>query len=92
MLPLHTAVHKMTGGATAALGLAERGTLTEGNWADVSVFDPDTVGEVATYDDPHQYATGISTVVVNGQVVIDEAEHTRALPGRVLRRGATGVG
>ena len=38
----------------------ERGTLKEGNWADVTVFDPDTVAEVATYDDPHQYATGIS--------------------------------
>ena len=50
------------------------------------------MGEVATYDDPHQYATGISTVVVNGEVVIDEAEHTGALPGRVLRRGAIGVG
>ena len=47
---------------------------------------------VATYYDPHQYATGISTVVVNGDVVIDEAEHTGALPGRVLRRGAHGVG
>ena len=92
LLPLHTAVHKMTGGSAAALRLVDRGTLKEGNWADVTVFDPDTVAEVATYDDPHQYATGISTVVVNGEVVIDEAEHTGALPGRVLRRGANGVG
>ena len=76
LMPLHTAVHKMTGGSAAALRLVDRGTLREGNWADVTVFDPDTVAEVATYDDPHQYATGISTVVVNGEVVIDEAEHT----------------
>ena len=88
LMPLHTAVHKMTGGSAAALRLVDRGTLQEGNWADVTVFDPDTVAEVATYDDPHQYATGISTVVVNGEVVIDEAEHTGALPGRVLRRGS----
>jgi len=66
--------------------------LKEGNWADVTVFDPDRIAEVATYDDPHQYATGISTVVVNGKVVIDEAEHTGALPGRVLRKGDNGVG
>ena len=92
LLPLHTAIHKMTGGSAAALRLVDRGTLKEGNWADVTVFDPDGVAEVATYDDPHQYATGISTVVVNGEVVIDEGEHTGALPGRVLRRGASGVG
>ena len=92
LMLLHTAVHKMTGGSAAALRLVGRGTLKEGNWADVTVFDPDTIAEVATYDDPHQYATGISTVVVNGEVVIDEAEHTGALPGRVLRRGANGVG
>ena len=91
-MPLHTAVHKMTGGSAAALRLVDRGTLKEGNWADVTVFDPDRIAEVATYDDPHQYATGISTVVVNGEVVIDETEHTGALPGRVLRRGANGVG
>ena len=47
---------------------------------------------MATYDDAHQYTMGISTAVVNGQVVIDEAEHTGAVPGRVLRRGANGVG
>ena len=47
---------------------------------------------MATYDEPQQYATGISTVVGNGEVVIDDAEHTGALPGRVLRKGANGVG
>ncbi len=86
LMPLHTGVHKITGGLAAALRLVDRGTLKEGNWADVTVFDPDTVADVPTYDAPHRYATGISTVVVNGGVVIDEAEHTGALPGRVLRR------
>ena len=92
LLPLHTAIHKMTGGSATALRLVDRGTLEEGNWADVTIFNPDTVAEVATYDDPHQYATGISTVLVNGEVVIDGGEHTGALSGRVLRRGANGVG
>ena len=92
LLPLHTAIHKMTGGSAEALRLVDRGTLEEGNWADVTIFNPDTVAEVATYDDPHQYATGISTVLVNGEVVIDEGEHTGTLSGRVLRKGAIGVG
>ncbi len=85
LLTLPQAVHKMTGGSAAALGLADRGTLTAGAWADVTVFDPATIAEQATYDDPHRYATGVSTVVVNGEVVIDGGDHTGALPGRVLR-------
>ena len=91
-MPLHTTVHKMTGGSAAALRLMDRGTLREGNWADVTVFDPDAVTEVATYDETHQYATGISTVVVKGEAVIDEGEHTGSLPRKVLRRGTDGVG
>ena len=92
LLPLHTAIHKMTGGSAEALRLIDRGTLEEGNWADVTIFDPGTVAEVATYDDPHQYATGVSTVIVNGEIAIDDGEHTGALSGRVLRRGLNGVG
>ena len=91
LLPLPLAVYKMTGGSAEALGLRGRGTLQEGYWADVTVFDPQEIAESATYDDPHQYAQGISTVVVNGTVVIDSGEHTGALPGKVLRRGSHGV-
>ncbi len=91
VLALPLAIYKMTGGSAAALRLHQRGVLKEGYWADITVFDPRTVGEQSTYDDPHQYATGISTVVVNGKVVIDAGEHTGELPGRVLRRGAHGV-
>lgn len=89
LLPLHQAVRKMTGASAAALGLADRGTLCEGNWADITIFDPDTVAEMATYEDPHRFANGIDTVIVNGQVVLDEGEHTGALPGGVLRRTKT---
>ena len=85
LLTLPQAVRKMTGGSAAALGLADRGELRPGAWADVTVFDPDTVASLATYDEPHQYAAGISTVIVNGTVVIDGGDHTGALPGRVLR-------
>jgi N-acyl-D-amino-acid deacylase len=90
LLTLPQAVFKMTGGSAAALGLGDRGVLREGAWADITVFDPATVADQATYDDPHRYASGISTVVVNGELVIDGGEHTGALPGRVLRfpRGA----
>ena len=91
LLPLHTAIYKMTGGSAQALRLLDRGTLREGSWADVTIFDAEQVGEQATYDDPHQYASGISTVLVNGELVIDEGEHTGAVPGRVLRRGPDGV-
>ena len=92
LIPLPLAVHKMTGGSAAALGLIDRGTLREGNWADITVFDPHRIAELATYDDPHQYATGISTVLVSGTVVIESGEHTGELPGKVLRRRAGGVG
>ena len=92
LLSLEQAIWKMTGGAAAALGLADRGVVREGAWADLTIFDPATVGERGTYDDPHRYPSGIRAVIVNGDVVLDEGEHTGALPGRVLRRGPHGVG
>ncbi|HZO42100.1 MAG TPA: D-aminoacylase [Methylomirabilota bacterium] len=86
VLSLPTAIHKTTGASAAALGLADRGMLREGYWADVTVFDPSRIAELATYDDPHQYSVGVSTVLVNGEVVLDGGDHTGALPGRVLKR------
>ena len=87
LLSLPKGVYKMTGGSAAALGLRDRGLLREGYRADVSIFDPQTIADRATYEDPHRYAAGILTVIVNGVVVIDAGEHTGALPGQVLRRG-----
>lgn len=92
ILSLPQAIYKMTGGSAAALGLRDRGILREGAWADISIFDPQVVADQATFDEPHQYATGVNTVIVNGQVVIAAGEHTGALPGKVLRRRADGVG
>src|SRR5262245_12905302 len=88
LLSLPAAIHKTTGASAAALGLSDRGVLREGCWADVTIFDPARIAERATYDDPHQYSVGVSTVIVNGEVVLDGGDHTGALPGRVLRRPA----
>jgi N-acyl-D-aspartate/D-glutamate deacylase len=88
LLTLETAVAKMTGVAARALGLRDRGVLRPGAWADVVVFDPARIADRSTYEEPHRYAAGISTVLVNGQVTIDGGDHTGALSGRVIRRGA----
>ena len=90
LLSLPAAIYKTTGAAAAALGLTDRGVVREGCWADLAVFDADRIADHATYDDPHRYAVGVSTVVVNGDVVVDGGDHTGGLPGRVLRRGAKG--
>ena len=91
LLSLPQAIYKMTGGSAAALGLVDRGLLREGSRADITIFDPEQVADRATFDNPHQYAAGIATVIVNGVVVIDEGEHTGALPGQVLRRQPEGM-
>jgi N-acyl-D-amino-acid deacylase len=91
LLPLELAVHKMTGATARALKLRDRGLLREGYRADVTIFDPADFNDRATYADPHQYPSGErTTVIVNGTVVVENATHTGALPGVVLRRGDGG--
>jgi N-acyl-D-amino-acid deacylase len=91
LMPLEQAIYKMTGGAARALKLRDRGLLKEGYRADVTVFDPDDFRDEATYANPHRYPSGVRTsVIVNGAIVIENAVHTGALPGIVLRRGANG--
>jgi len=85
LLTLPQAVHKMTGASAAALGLTNRGVLRPGAMADITVFDPATIAERATFAKPRQYPTGIPYVIVNGVPVIGGGAHTGALPGRVLR-------
>jgi N-acyl-D-amino-acid deacylase len=82
---LPQAVHKMTGLPARRLGLRDRGTIRTGARADLVVFDPRRVIDVATYDAPHRYPVGIEHVLVNGRFVIKDGEHTGSLPGRVLR-------
>jgi N-acyl-D-amino-acid deacylase len=84
-LPLAQAVHQLTQLPATNLKLRDRGTLTPGFFADVVVFDPATIQDHATYDSPHQYATGVEHVLVNGVPVLRDGEHTGALPGRVVR-------
>src|SRR5436305_6177625 len=92
LLPLEAAVHKMTGATARALRLADRGILKEGFCADLTIFDPADFKDRATYADPHQYPSGTrTTVIVNGVVVIEDARHTGATPGLVLRRLADGT-
>jgi N-acyl-D-aspartate/D-glutamate deacylase len=84
VLQLEDAVRKMTSMPAQVLGLKDRGLLREGYWGDVVVFDPDRVADMATYDNPKQYPTGIPYVLVNGTVVIDNGDHTGARPGKVV--------
>jgi len=84
VLPMSEAIHRMSGLPATNLGLDHRGFLKEGMFADVVVFDPATIKDHATFEKPHQYATGVKHVFVNGVQVIKNGEHTGAKPGRAL--------
>jgi N-acyl-D-amino-acid deacylase len=86
LMTLPEAIKKMTSKPAAKLGLADRGSLKMGNFADIVIFDPDTIADKATFIEPHQYPVGIDYVLVNGTTVIDHGKHTEKLPGKVLRR------
>ena len=85
LMPLELAVHKMTGLPAENVGLKQRGLVREGYFADITIFDPNTVIDRATFDDPNQYPVGINYVIVNGQIEVDQGKRTPALGGRVLR-------
>lgn len=85
LIPLEEAIRRLTSLPAANLKLRRRGSLAVGHLADVVVLDPDTVQDHATFDRPHQYATGVAHVFVNGVQVLEDGEHTGAKPGRVVR-------
>jgi len=85
VLTLREAVRKMTSMNAEKVGITDRGLLKEGMKADITIFDPRTVKDEATFENPHQYPTGIPYVIVNGRVVIDQGEHSGAKPGEVIR-------
>jgi N-acyl-D-amino-acid deacylase len=87
VIPLSEAVRRLTSLPAANLGLARRGMLKTGYFADVVVFDPATVGAPATYAQPMQFATGVAHVFINGTQVLRDGTHTGAKPGRVVVRG-----
>lgn len=88
VLGLAEAIDRMTRLPATNLGLRGRGSLTPGSYADIVVFDPETITDTATFTEPHQLATGVSDVVVNGQPAIAGGRFTGRLPGRALRRTA----
>ncbi|HMJ08750.1 MAG TPA: amidohydrolase family protein, partial [Pyrinomonadaceae bacterium] len=84
------AIRKMTSLPAQTFGLRDRGQIREGFAADIVIFDEKTVTDKATFDAPHQYAKGFSTVMVNGQIVFEGTKMTDARPGQALRgRGRT---
>jgi N-acyl-D-amino-acid deacylase len=85
VIPLEEAIRKLTLLPATNLGLRRRGALRPGYFADIVVFDPATVTDHATFERPHQYATGVRDVFVNGVQVLRDGEHTGAKPGRVVR-------
>jgi dihydroorotase/N-acyl-D-amino-acid deacylase len=85
LMPLEFAIHKMTGLPASNVGLKQRGLLREGYFADITIFDPKTVIDRATFENPNQYPVGINFVIVNGQVEVDNGQRTPAEAGRVLR-------
>ncbi|HJW93366.1 MAG TPA: D-aminoacylase [Thermoanaerobaculia bacterium] len=85
LFTLEEAVRKMTSLAASRAGFKDRGLLRKGMKADVVVFDPKTIRDVSTYEDPHHFSEGISNVIVNGTPVLQNGAMTPALPGRVLR-------
>jgi N-acyl-D-amino-acid deacylase len=86
ILDMADCIRKMTSLAAQTLGLTDRGMLRDDFKADLVVFDPVTVHSPATIDNPKQFPVGIEYVLVNGQVVVDQGQHTGRLPGRALRR------
>jgi N-acyl-D-amino-acid deacylase len=86
LVRLEEMVRKMTSLPAQRLGFGDRGLLRPGMGADIVCFDPDTIRDMATYDDPRQLPEGIPYVIVNGRPVVDDGRHTGNLPGRALRR------
>ena len=85
IIPLEEAVRKLTSLPAANLRIEGRGRLASGYFADIAVFDPETIADHATFEEPHQLATGVRDVFVNGVQVLSEGEPTGATPGQVVR-------
>ncbi len=86
VLELPEAVYKMSGLVAETFGIPKRGLIKKGYFADIVVFDPETVIDVATYSDPHRYPLGVDYVLVNGKITVEKGRHTGATAGRMLRK------
>ena len=85
VIGLEDAVRKMSGAVATRLSIRDRGVLAQGYYADVVVFDPATIIDRATFEQPHQLSTGVRYVFVNGVAVVSNGRHTGAKPGRIVR-------
>lgn len=85
IISLEEAVRKLTSFPAANMKITDRGMLKTGYYADIVIFDPQTISDHATFMEPHQYSTGVKDVFVNGVQVLEDGEHTDALPGRIVR-------
>lgn len=85
LITLEQAIHRLTEFPARTLKLRDRGSLKPGYYADLAIFDPDKIQDHATFEEPHQYSTGMVHVFVNGEQVLRDGEHTGAKPGRVVR-------
>lgn len=85
VLTLEQAIHKMTGQSAQRLGLEKRGVIKQSNYADIVLFDAQTITDHSTYLKPHQYSTGVEYLLINGQPVLEDGQLNAALPGKVLK-------
>ena len=85
-MSLEEAIYKATSAVAQRFGIEERGEIREGWYADLVLFDPETIAETNSFAQPHSYPRGIDLVVVNGRIVVAYGIHTGVLPGEILRR------
>ncbi len=85
VIPMEEAIRRLTLLPAQTLNIQERGRLAPGYFADIAIFDPDSIKDHASFDDPHHYSTGVKHVLVNGVPVVSDGEHTGATPGRAIR-------
>ena len=86
ILRLEDAVRRMTSMPASRLKLQDRGVLREGMKADITVFNPKTIKDKATFEDPHKYPEGIQYVIINGAMIIEKGKHTGALNGEIIKK------
>ena len=91
LLTLEEAVHRMTGLPAQKFRLRDRGLICDGSYADLVIFDPQTVADIGTYQEPRRHPPGIHSVIVNGTVTIEQGRHRGTCNGRLLRHDAAGV-
>lgn len=85
VLSLETAIKKITSMPAKIMGLTDRGILKSGMMADITIFDPKTISDRATFENPHQYSKGIETVIISGHIIIHQGIHTDKMAGRVIQ-------